>query len=76
MIRSFTQLRFGQVPWKIDLLVQEKQEVFLLRKEHTCVNNEQEIASVTPSDPGACHLAREKAGKGGRSSCGELSAHS
>ena len=30
----------------IDLLVAGRQEAFLLRKEHTCLNNEQEIARV------------------------------
>ena len=35
----------GSVP-PIDLLAKESQEAFLLRKEHNCVNNEQEIARV------------------------------
>ena len=38
----------------INLLAEERQDTFLLRKEHTCVNNEQEIARVKKSHPQKC----------------------
>ena len=38
-------LVLASVP-QIDLLEKERQEAFLLHKEHTCVSSEQEIAHV------------------------------